>query len=215
MPTVFEAHKKSAVKNKAPIIKTNLASAKAGLFVTFSRNPEGIRFETQADKEVVVLFLRQHLIVLAPQIILGLLLLFAPPFLLPFVTGWVQNLPVALSGGYLVIGVIFWYVAIFGFLLSTFLHWFFNIYIVTNERVVDIDFINLLFKEFSEAELGKIEDLTFTAKGLGAAIFNYGDVLIQTAGEVPNIEFLRIPQPNEVVKVISGLIKEQKVGRRD
>lgn len=212
MPTVFEAKKGSSVRTAAAKIRHNAAGYKAGLLTSFCRNPDGIRFETQADEETVILFLRQHLIFLLLPGLFGIFLLLAPTFLLPLMVFLTGRLPISLPPGYFLVGTVFWYVATAGFLLSTFLHWFFNIYIVTNERIVDIDFVNLLYKEFSEAELSKIQDLTFTAKGVFAAIFNYGDVLIQTAGELPNIEFLKVPQPDDVVKVISELVKQQKDG---
>jgi hypothetical protein len=47
--------------------------------------------------------------------------------------------------------------------------------------------------------------------GVVRTIFNYGDVLIQTASEVPNFEFLAVPKPDQVVKVLQDLrIEEQQ-----
>lgn len=176
----------------------------------FAVSPDGVRFETQDEHENVVLFLRQHHIVLLPAAVITTLLLLAPPVLFPFLGTALDNLPITFPLGYTVVGTVFWYLASSGFAFVSFLRWFFNIYIVTNERVVDIDFKFLLYKQFSEARLSKIQDLTYTSGGIIAAFFNYGTVLVETAGEVPNIEFDSVPHPEKVVQTISELMEKAK-----
>ncbi len=179
-----------------------------GPLTVFAVNPDGVRFETQEETEEVILFLRQHLIVFFVPVVIIALLIIAPTILFPLIPA--LNLPVSLPSSYIVIGTLFWYLATFGFALVSFLRWFFNIYIVTNKRVVDIDFKYLLYKEFSEARIEKIQDLTYRSGGIIAALFNYGDVLVETAGEVPNIEFDKVPRPEKVVQTISELMGKLK-----
>jgi hypothetical protein len=81
---------------------------------------------------------------------------------------------------------------------------------VTNERVIDIDFMFLLYKHFSEAELAKIQDISFTTSGITATVFNYGNVLVETAGELPNIEFEMVPHPQKIVETIRTLAENVK-----
>lgn len=191
MPTIY----------KAPVQKTK-TSMKA--LACFAVNPDGVRFETQEEKEDVVLFLRQHPIVNVPWIIGAIVMLIAPTVLFPFIFSF---LPIAgaLPVGYMIVGTVFWYVATFGFILGNFLYWFFNIYIVTNERVVDIDFLYLLYKRFSQAELTKIQDLSYASGGILATVFDYGNVIIETAGEAPNLEFEKVPHPEKVVETIRSV----------
>lgn len=208
MPTVVDFNHKTQQSESRKESTSLYPVSRMGLFTSFATCPQGVHFETQEDTEHVVLFLRQHPIVLFPQIMVGIIMLIAPTILFPLAVSFIGSLPVSLPAGYPIIGTIFWYVATVGFFLATFIHWFFNIYIVTNQRIVDIDFINLLYKEFSEAELDKIQDLTFVSQGIFATIFNYGSVLVQTAGEMPNIEFFAVPQPDRVVKTIGELTKQ-------
>ncbi|MEK7119487.1 MAG: PH domain-containing protein [Patescibacteria group bacterium] len=191
MPTIY----------KAPVQKAK-TSMKALAY--FAVNPDGVRFETQEEKEDVVLFLRQHPIVNVPWIIGAIVMLIAPTVLFPFIFSF---LPIAgaLPVGYMIVGTVFWYVATFGFILGNFLYWFFNIYIVTNERVVDIDFLYLLYKRFSQAELTKIQDISYASGGVLATIFDYGNVTIETAGEAPNLEFEKVPHPQKVVETIRSV----------
>lgn len=171
----------------------------------FAVHPDGVRFETQEEEEEVILFLRQHIIVNVPWLLITAVLLSAPTILFPIAFGFLR-LPLAIPAGYLIVGTLFWYLMTFGFILANFISWFFNIYIVTNERVVDIDFLYLLYKQFSQAELTKIQDISYTTGGIIATIFNYGNVTIETAGEMPNLEFAKVPFPDKVVQTIRSLI---------
>jgi hypothetical protein len=174
----------------------------------FAYKPRGVRFETQETKETVELFLRQHPIVNIPWITLAAILLFIPSFV-PLMMQIVK-LPFSLPMNYVFVVTIFWYVASFGFILTNLMHWFFNIYIVTDERIVDIDFYFLLYKHFSEAELTKIQDISFTSSGILPTIFNYGNVMIQTASEMPTLEFEMVPHPDKVVEMIRDLTEKIK-----
>ena len=104
---------------------------------SFAVNPDGIRFETQEEEERVILFLRQHLVVNAPWAVVAILLVFAPSVILPLL---LRSVSFTIPPSYYLVGTLAWYLATIGFVLTNFLHWFFNIYIVTNERIVDIDF---------------------------------------------------------------------------
>lgn len=179
---------------------------KTNLFTSFATWPPNLRFEHQEKNETVILLLRQHLITLVPMIILGMLFILAPMILFPIflkMLSTTMNIPV----GYVVVGTIFWYIAVFGMLLTKFLYWFFNIFIVTNERIIDIDFINLLYKDVAEAQLSRVQDISYNQKGIFGTMFNYGNVVIQTAGELPNFSFEIVPKPSEVVDIISDAAK--------
>jgi uncharacterized membrane protein YdbT with pleckstrin-like domain len=111
---------------------------------------------------------------------------------------------------YRFIGVLGWYLITTAFVLENFLTWFFNVYFITDERIIDVDFYNLIYKEVSEAEIEKIQDVTYKMGGVIRTIFNYGDILVQTAAEVPNFEFMAVPKPDKVVKILQDLRIEEK-----
>lgn len=202
MTTVYTQQTKTSVEKTHPV-----KAMRMPLFASFARHPSNVRFETQEAHETVQLFLRQHPIVNIPWILLSILLVLAPTIVFPLLLHVLQfSLPV----GYIIVATAFWYLATFGFVLTNFLHWFFNIYIVTNERIIDIDFKFLLYKHFSQAELNKIQDISFTSSGIGATLFNYGNVNVQTAGETPTIEFEIVPHPQKVVEMIRDLAEKIK-----
>ena len=201
MPTVFKA---PTQKKNVPVTAKSPLRSQMHPLTCFVVNPSGVRFETQEENEQVILFLRQHLIVNIGWVILVVVMLTSPTVLFPFLLSAV-NVSVHLPLGYILIGTVFWYLATFGFALANFISWFFNIYIITNERIVDIDFYYLLYKDFKEAELTKIQDLSYTTGGIIATLFNFGNVHIETAGEAPNLVFELIPYPEKVVETIRGL----------
>lgn len=206
MPTVFEENKKDRrVVSQQPMVERTIMTP----LTSFAVSPEGVRFETQEPEESVVLFLRQHLIMLLGPSLLVFLLALAPVALFPFLFRFL-TLPIDVPLPYIIVGTAFWYVVTFGFALMSFLRWFFNIYVVTDRRIVDIDFLHLLYKEFSEARLERVQDINFKSGGIFSALFDFGDVYVQTAAEVPNVEFLAVPYPARVIETISDLLEKQK-----
>jgi hypothetical protein len=103
-----------------------------------------------------------------------------------------------------------WYLIVFGYAVERFIVWYYSVYIVTTERIIDVDFYSLLFKKVSEAKLDRIEDITSSSGGVLASIFDYGNVNIQTAAEIPEIEFETVPQPDKVSKLISELTEQNE-----
>lgn len=161
--------------------------------------PDVFAFQEQDDQETILLVARQHWFTNVGWILLAIAMVFFPTLLkfVPLLTAFPAN--------YQFIGILFWYLLTFAFAFEKFLSWYFNVYIVTNKRVVDIDFNNLLIKKYSEAGLEKIQDTTSSVIGAIPTVFNYGDVLIQTASEVNEIEFLRVPNPDKIIKLLQDL----------
>ena len=109
------------------------------------------------------------------------------------------------------IAVLGWYLITTAFLLENFLTWFFNVNIITDERIIDIDFFNLIYKQVSDTNIDKIQDVTYTMGGVARTLFNYGDVFVQTAAEVPNFDFLAVPNPDKVAKILQDLRIEEEI----
>lgn len=210
MPTLFESPDpaKKVTKPDAKPVEKSLHPVKP--LTMFALKPDGVRFETQEAEEEVILFLRQHIIVNVPWLLITAILLASPTVIFPVAFGLLK-LHLVVPPGYIIVGTLFWYLMTFGFVLANFISWFFNIYIVTNQRIVDIDFLYLLYKQFSEAELSKIQDISYTTGGIVATIFNYGNVTIETAGEMPNLEFGNVPYPDKVVQTIRSLIEGKSI----
>ncbi len=170
------------------------------LLTSFTSFPSKVCFETQDDDEEVVLFLRQHPIVNIPWIVTAIFLAVLPSvfsFFPPY-----ANLP----ANYQFVVTMGWYLLIFGFIFAKFMGWFFNIYIVTDERIVDVDFKNIFFRKISTAKLEEIQDVNVQSSGSFETLFGYGSVLIQTAAELTQFEFMYVPNPDRVGKILNQMI---------
>jgi len=165
----------------------------------FALKPSNVFFENQKEQEEILLLLRSHWVTNLGWITLGILFIFLPLFLLNFPV--IAFLPLR----YKLISLIGWYLLLIAFIFERFLSWFFNVGIITTHRVVDIDFYGLLYKEISDAELEKIQDVTEEQVGAIRTIFDFGDILIQTAGERKMIEFSDVPHPRKVIKLLQEI----------
>ena len=221
MPDIFisndtKKEKKTTKKKplkKKPVSKTkkhkrpryNLENKAQGKLSSFSYLPKKVNFETREKEEKVVLLLRRHPFTNLSWIFIGLLMVAAPTILRVF------SLTSFLPAEFGLIATLGWYLLTIAFFLENFLTWFFNVNIVTDERVIDIDFLNLIYKQVSDTNIDKIQDVTYTMGGVARTLFNYGDVFIQTAAEVPNFDFLAVPNPDKIAKILQDLRVEEEI----
>lgn len=175
------------------------------LFSSFLDRPKGIYFDGEDTDEQIILSLRRHFITNLDWIIITLVLFFIPYFISLFSTFTGEDFFVVLPTKYSFVLYTFWYLFVFGYAFEHFVSWFFNVYIVTNKRIVDIDFFGLLHRRVSEAQLDDIEDITHQVSGASQVVFNYGTVIVQTAGESRELDFEDVPMPSKVQDVISDL----------
>jgi uncharacterized membrane protein YdbT with pleckstrin-like domain len=85
-----------------------------------------------------------------------------------------------------------------GWLWWSFNDWGNDLYIVTDERIIDIEKRPLFFSEQRrEASLGMIQNVSLRIPNITASVLNYGDVIVQTAG-AGDFTFVRVPNPREV-----------------
>jgi len=203
MPDVFNSKEKMEIKhNKVPY--KNRPTHKFNPLWSFILHPKDIMFETLENDEQVIMFLRKHWITNAGWILMGILMILTPFFVSKL------SLFEGIPSNFMFVFALIWYLVTTAYLLESFLTWFFNIYIITDERIIDIDFYNLIYKEVSDANIDKIQDVTYKMGGFIRTIFDYGDVLIQTASEVPNFEFEGVSKPSNVVKVLQDLRTEEQ-----
>jgi membrane protein YdbS with pleckstrin-like domain len=161
--------------------------------------PRGVKFADKDQDENTLAILRRHPITNTPWLLFSLLLLVL--IILAFRSGWLVFLPSALQATVLYACLIIALLVAW----SGFLSWYFNVSIISDKRIIDIDFHDLIYREVSDAQLDKIEDVTHNMGGLLGIIFNFGDVYVQTAAVKPQIEFLKVPHPAEVASTLRKL----------
>jgi len=176
----------------------------------FAQNPKNVYFDVQEKGEVIILLLRAHLITLVPTLAM-IAILFSLSFFIPFILGILGlNLGESLNSNQSVLLIVSWYLFVFGFSFYKFIFWYFNVYLLTNERVVDFDFKGILHKETSYAPLTQIQDVSPKIVGFFGTIFHFGNVFIQTAGEVSEFEFHHVEKPDDVAKRILAEVRKEQ-----
>ncbi|MCA9369746.1 PH domain-containing protein [Candidatus Woesebacteria bacterium] len=173
-------------------------------FAAFIPKPDSISFDSQGAAEKVLLVLRRHPITQVSWLFIVILAAFAP--ILFSLAGVLSFLPY----NYRAVAVIGWYMLLTGYSLEKVLQWFFNVYIITDERIVDVDFISLIYKNISAAKIDKIEDVTAVTGGAIQSMVNFGTVRIQTAAEKNEFEFDEVPQPAKVTRFLNELMLEEE-----
>ena len=166
--------------------------------------PDKVEFENKDPEEKVILLLRKHPITNLGWVMMTFLLLIAPAFISSF--QFFEALPFGLK----IILTLTWYLVTFGFAYEKFLTWFFSVNIVTDERLFDVEFVNLIYRKMTDAQIDRIQDVTVQMGGGIRTMFNFGDLIIQTASEIPEIEFEAVPEPDKVAKVLRELRVEEE-----
>ncbi len=82
--------------------------------------------------------------------------------------------------------------------LTQFVDYYLDVWVVTNERVIDIQQQGLFKRTVSELDLDRVQDASSNLQGVFSTFFNYGDVEIQSAGAESKFSFKDIPQPHKV-----------------
>ena len=177
------------------------------MFPSYIQNPQNCRFEGQDSDENILLMLRAHPVTNFSWIIPATLI-FLVPFLIsrvvPFLGFNINFFPETTMLAFLIINYLIVLVIVF----EGFLYWYFNVTLITNEKVVDVDFSSVLYRSVDLAPLDKIEEADSTIAGFIGTIFNFGNVSVQTAGAKVAIEMKNVPKPAIVADLILDLAKK-------
>ena len=178
---------------------------KYGLFASFMYYPRKVNFINKDPEEQIILILRRHFITNVSWISIAILMSLFPLLFIFF--------PVLdfMPHEFQIITILGWYMMVIAYVFENFLSWFFGVNIITDERVFDVDFINLVNRDITDANIDQIQDVSTSMIGAIRTLFNYGDVFIQTAAQVPKIEFVAIPNPDRVARILRELRVEEEI----
>ena len=208
MPDIFVSPRERSSKEYSSVMAEHKPTRHA--LSAFMVRPKKLRFETQDAEEKVLLLLRPHWITNVPWLAVAVVMSLAP-----MVAGELMPALVLVPLRFQVMMVVMWYLLTLAMIIEKFLSWYFNIYIVTDERIVDIDFYSLIYKEISDTKIERIQDVTVTQGGVIRALFNFGTVYIQTAGEKREFDFENVPQPQLVAKFLNEMLLEEERERME
>ena len=94
--------------------------------------------------------------------------------------------------------------------LVAILDFYYDILIITDLRLVEIEQEQLFYHKFAQLNLAEVEDVNAVEQGFFSTLLDYGTIQVQTAGTEENFIIPNIRYPNEVVSIISSLSKQAK-----
>lgn len=190
LPEKFRKMDKSFLKH--------LTEEDTSSFISF---PKHTTFLGKEKDENVVLVIRSHWMSYFKYIISAVLVLILPTVVALLIPSLNTNLMLIVTI-FLISIMLSMSLAVYSFLM-----WFYNVNIITDRRVIDIDFKSVFFHTPSEARLEKIEDVTSQQSGSFTNLLDIGTVHIQTAGTNAFIEFENVPKPREIQDILSDLLE--------
>ena len=147
--------------------------------------------------ETVIKLSKRHWIFLWPATIVLLLLAVVPIIAAAWVINTVADLSGTTAKVFAIIALI-WLVIIGA---RGFLQWWryhHDIWVVTNQRIVDYTSTNPINHRLSTADLVNVQDMTVERNGVLSAIFKFGDVICQTAADQQEFIMGGIPHPEDI-----------------
>lgn len=160
-------------------------------------------FIPMEEGEELVLKVHRHWLFIVARIV-GLALLLLAPLAMSAVfhasgvlgeaeiSGPAQMTLWALWG--LVLWVVFW---------QFWTTYYMDIWVVTNRRIIDIDYQRLFDRNIAILQLDRVQDVTTHVQGILGTLFKYGKVVVQTAGSDKEFVIDQIANPEALRDAIS------------
>jgi len=156
------------------------------------------------EGEELVRIVRRHPVVLVPAVGLGVILLLLNFFLISW---WFQHSFLGILG-FITLLIISTVLIIRGWYI-----WNRTVLVVTDRRLIDINQRGLFEHHVAESSYQKIQDVRYTVKGVWQTMFDFGAVIVQTAGNATNLELHGVRHPVTIQQLISDI--QQRTGPGD
>jgi hypothetical protein len=156
-------------------------------------------FSDQFDDETMLLMFRKHPVVMRKEILIAsvvLLLGVIPALVIPTYAVFFGGL----GSGFLVSFLIMFY---------AWIGWHFTVYIVTDQRLMQINQKGLWKRSVVDIGLDKIQTVSYEIKGLQETLFGFGTIVIQTY--VGELVIHDVHHPRQIQKKVSHILRELDV----
>lgn len=152
-------------------------------------NPVNISFDTYGETEKIIFVLRKHWFTWLKWLIPSILALFLPFIVYPFL----KTLGFQMAWGIIISLILLWETGVIFFVFQNFIIWFYSVDIVTDQRIVDMNFVFPFYKKESQLFLARIQDVSDVTNGFFQSLLNFGDLRLETAGETGETKIILSP----------------------
>jgi len=153
-------------------------------------------------KDVFLMFVKLLFLFLMIVLPVGFFMLFIKPN--EFLMNWNGAYPL------IVLMTSAYYLFLWLFAFFTFIDYYLDVWIITNERIIDIEQRGFFSRVIAEHKLFRIQDVTSEVHGVFPTLIGYGDIFVQTAGTKQRFHFDDIPNPGIVRNMIIKLVQKKK-----
>lgn len=168
-------------------------------------------FPGQEEREAIFVFVRPYFLAFVPaSLVFTLIFILALVIQVGVRFGYIGSGLGSLGVNAVVLGLGVFELFVLIVYLIALLDFYYDILIVTDRRLVDIEQKQLFHRDISEMHLEEIQDVNSQVSGFFATIFGFGQVLVQTAGSQANFIFKNLRHPREVASIISDLSRQAK-----
>jgi hypothetical protein len=172
-------------------------------------------FPNQRSTEKILVLARQHHInYLVNGLIISILTIV--PFFFIITSFQILFQPKDINGVFVrdsvILALCVYYVILAIFFMVTWIVHYYNILIVTDQRVVEIKQEGLFNRDINELSFEQVQDVSSHTHGILSTLFDAGDIEIQTAGRQPIFHITNVPRSNDVVSIIGDLVMQTKSG---
>ena len=169
------------------------------------------RLPNQSPHERVIKVIRRDLFIMFQRLLFSLFLFLAP---IGLITLAALTMPVVLTGStafpLLILGLSAYYLFTWLFFFFSFIDYYLDVWIVTNERIIDIQQHGFFSRVIAEHKLFRVQDVTSEVHGLFPTMLGYGNVFVQTAGAQQRFVFREVPNPNDVRNLVIKLVERHR-----
>lgn len=169
------------------------------------------RLPNQLPDEKIVKVVRRDMFILFKKVMFFVLLTILPLlffYFLIFANSQIMNGTV--SYPLLVLGTSAYYLSIWLFFFFSFIDYYLDVWIITNQRIIDIQQQGFFSRIIAENKLFRIQDVTSEVHGVIPTLFSYGDIYVQTAGTKERFYFHQVPDPDKIRDLIIKLVENNK-----
>lgn len=156
-------------------------------------------FADQFDDEEVLLVFRKHPVVMRRGLILSMLVLLlgsVPSLFSPTYTTYFMGMAVAVVLGALG-------------MLPSWISWYFSVFIVTDQRLIQITQKGLFNRSVIDMRLNQIQMVNYQIAGLQETMLGFGTIMMQTF--VGDLVIHEIHHPAAIQKKLLEILREQGV----
>lgn len=156
------------------------------------QNPFDVKISNKSDDEEIVKIWRRHPITLIAPLFRIFAFIIIPILLLIFTQLAMFTSPWLFVLYVLIVAICVTYAA------YEWVSWYGDVYVLTTERIIDVEQNGFFHRTFDEASVNKIQDISYEIKGFLQTVFDYGTVTVFTAGPEPNIDLNEVTKPQIV-----------------